>query len=331
MGHSDPGMNDDPESPLPPVPEERGKLIPPIRRPPTARGTGTPDPSGMFSGRFRIESRLAWPHMWTAFLAHDLAQDRRVVLRLFRLPADIDCHRFFKAALPAASLHHPNILPNLEFGEADQWCFCICPYLSGEWLCERLQRERQLTVPDALELMQQVVTTLNYAHSLGIIHGDLSPSSLYLTSDRLLVGDFGLALALQEASGQGTGVGTLPYMSPERLAGSHQPDPRADVYSLGALLYELLIGTPPDRPLKTHRFTLKRTRHGPPSARQVRPDVPVSVDAALRRALAPALHDRFPSAAAFAAALIPDPAAGPAQPGLTARLGRLLGLTRPSA
>ncbi len=285
----------------------------------------------MFSGRFRIECQLAWPHRWTAFLAQDLALGRRVVLRLSRPPAGIDCNRFLGAVLPALHLDHPGILPNLEFGETDQWCFLICPYLSGEWLRERLQRERAFAVPDALELTRQIVTTLTYAHSRGVIHGDLSPSCLYLTSDRLLVTDFSLALASQEVGGEGMVVGTLPYMSPERLAGSRQPDPRVDIYSLAALLYEMLTGTPPYGPLETDRLTHEHAGHGPPSARQARADVPASVDAALRRALAPVISDRFPSAAAFAAALIPDAAGGAAPRSLTARLRRLLGMPKPSA
>ena len=285
----------------------------------------------MFSGRFRIEQRLAWPQMGTAYLAQDLTQGRRVVLRLLRLPADLDGTRFLKAISAGAHLDHPGILPNLEYQEADHWWFSICPYLPGEWLPERLQRERQLPVADALELTRQIAAPLDYAHSRGVIHGDLSPGCLYLTSDRLLATDFGLALAWQEAGEKGTVVGTLPYMSPERLAGSRQADPRSDVYSLAAVLYELLTGTPPYGPLETDRFTRERVRHGPPSARRVRTDVPVCIDAALRRALAPAPPDRFPSAAAFAAALIQHASGDSAPPSLGDRLRRLFGMARPSA
>ena len=323
----DSGMDDAPDEPPPRIPEEGGARVPPNRRPPTALGAGTFEPADWLGDRYLIERRLEWPGAGNAYLAKDVSNDRPVVIRVFPAtsagsePSPVGC-----AMGVAARLAHPSLLRALEAGEVKHFEFMVFPYAPGEWLWHRLQRERQLPVPDALEVARQVNDLLVYAHASGLIHGDLSPACLYLTPDRVLVADFGLALSRQQDLGAGHFCGTLPYLSPERIRGRQPVDPRADIYALGAILHEMLTGTPPFGLLSHEIFAARDSGHLPPSARQVRAAVPRGVDAAIRRALAPDRDDRFADAAAFALALEWG-ASDREQPGpFVARLRALLGL-----
>ncbi len=248
--------------------------------------------------------------MATVYLAHDVRQRQPVAIKIMHrdLSATLDTERFRREMEIAASLSHPSILPLLESGDAGEVPYYSMPYIEGGSLHQRLDRERQLSLEEAFRITHDVAEALGYAHGLGILHRDVKPGNILLAEPRALVADFGLARALgvanyRKLTDTGIMVGTLFYISPEQLLGERELDQRADIYSLGCLLYEMLTGEPPYAGALAHQVVTRIFRTPVPSARRLRATVPETVDEALGRALAKSAAERFTSMAEFSAAL----------------------------
>jgi serine/threonine protein kinase len=204
------------------------------------------------SGRYRIERELGQGGMATVYLAHDVKHDRDVAIKVLHpeLAAALGGDRFLSEIKTTAKLQHPHILPLLDSGEGGGFLYYVMPYVTGETLRARLDRERQLPIDDALRIAREVADALGCAHALGIIHRDIKPENILLQGGHALVADFGIALAVQQAGGArmtqtGLSLGTPQYMSPEQAMGEKSVDARADVYALGAVTYEMLTGDAP--------------------------------------------------------------------------------------
>ena len=248
--------------------------------------------------------------MATVYLAHDLKHDRRVALKVLHpeLASTLGPERFQREIKLVARLQHPHILTVLDSGEGAGQLWYTMPFVEGESLRERLTRERQLALDDALQITREVVDALGYAHSQGIIHRDIKPENILLSRGHALVADFGVARALQSAVGEtltGTGmaVGTPAYMSPEQATAERDVDARSDIYSLGCVLYEMLAGEPPYTGPSARAILAKRFREPIPHLRTVRENVPEAIERAVSKALARAPADRYSSAAEFTGAL----------------------------
>ena len=259
---------------------------------------------------YTLERELGRGGMATVFLAHDLRHDRPVALKVLHpdLARTLGPERFQREIRLAARLQHPHILTVHDSGEAAGHLWFTMPFVEGESLRERLRRERQLPVDAALRITTEVARALEYAHRHGVVHRDIKPENLLLTTDgSILVADFGIARALASVDDRltetGLAVGTPAYMSPEQAAGDKTVDARTDVYSLGAVLYEMLAGEPPFTGPTAQAVIAKRFSGEAPRVRQARPSVPEQVDAAVARALAPVAADRFGSVEDFARAL----------------------------
>ena len=248
--------------------------------------------------------------MATVFLARDLKHDRPVALKVLHpeLAASLGSERFQREIRLAARLQHPHILAVHDSGEDGGLLWFTMPYVEGESLRDRLTRETQLPVEEALRIAGQAAQALEYAHQHGVIHRDIKPENLLLTRDRnTLVADFGIARGQHEGDRRltetGLAIGTPAYMSPEQAAADKAVDARTDVYSLGAVLYELLAGEPPFTGPTAQAIMAKRLSGPVPSLRVVRPDVPAGIDQAVRKALAPIPADRYATMEEFRAAL----------------------------
>jgi serine/threonine-protein kinase len=260
--------------------------------------------------RYTIEHELGQGGMAVVYLAHDLERGQLVALKVLRpgLVASLGPERFLREIRLTAQLRHPQILPLFESGNAAGQPWFTMPYVEGETLRDRLSRDLQLSVEEAVRITRDVAGALDYAHGHGIVHRDIKPENILLSGGHPLIADFGIAKALGEAAGSkltetGLVIGTAAYMSPEQASGDHI-DARTDIYSLGCVLYEMLAGEPPFAG-PTGQAMIARRMAGPPRfLRVVRPDAPAGVDEALQRALAPEPEDRFNSAAAFAQALV---------------------------
>ncbi|MEO8227844.1 MAG: serine/threonine-protein kinase, partial [Gemmatimonadota bacterium] len=285
----------------------RGHLTTPAGSPPVALVAA-------LAARYRIERELGRGGMATVYLAHDLKHKRPVALKVLHpdLAATLGPERFQREIETAAQLQHPHILTVHDSGDDAGHLWFTMPFVEGESLRGRLERERQLPVADAVRIAREAAQALEYAHRHGIIHRDIKPENLLLTEDgNTLVADFGIARSLAEAADQdrltqtGMSIGTAAYMSPEQAAGERQIDARSDVYSLGAVTYEMLAGEPPFTGPTAQAIIAKRFAGDPPPVRRARPTVPEAVDAAVQRALAAVPADRYASAAEFARALAP--------------------------
>ena len=261
--------------------------------------------------RYRIERELGRGGMATVYVAQDLKHDRPVALKVLlpELGASLGPDRFQREIRLAARLQHPHILTVHDSGETGGQLWFTMPFVEGESLRDRLRRERQLGVEDALRITREAAQALQYAHDHGIVHRDIKPENLLLTKDgNTLVADFGIARALagdEHLTQTGMSVGTPAYMSPEQASGDRSLDARTDIYSLGAVLYEMLAGEPPFTGPSAQAIIVKRLTEPVPSVRKVRPNVAEGVGEALQRALAPIAADRFTTAAEFAQALQP--------------------------
>ncbi|MEJ2218514.1 MAG: protein kinase, partial [Gemmatimonadota bacterium] len=260
--------------------------------------------------RYRIERRLGEGGMATVYLAHDLKHDRPVALKVLRpeLAAVIGAERFLAEIRTTANLQHPNILPLFDSGDADGQLFYVMPYVEGESLRERLEREKQLPVEDAVKMGVEVASALDYAHRQGVVHRDIKPENILLHDGRALVADFGIALALSTAGGSrmtetGMSVGTPAYMSPEQAMGGHEVTGRSDVYALGATLYEALVGEPPFTGPTAQAIIARLVTEDPRPLVSQRKTVPAHVEAAVLTALERLPADRFATAAEFGEAL----------------------------
>ncbi|MEZ0332373.1 MAG: protein kinase [Gemmatimonadales bacterium] len=264
---------------------------------------------GGLADRYSLERELGRGGMATVYLAHDLKHDRRVALKVLRpeLAATLGPERFQREIRLAARLQHPHILPVHDSGEAAGQLWYTMPFVDGESLRDRLNRERQLPLDLGLRIAREVAEALDYAHVQGIVHRDIKPENILLSQGHALVADFGLARAFegreQELTSSGMLVGTPPYMSPEQSRGSETVDGRSDLYSLGCVLYEMLTGEPPYMGTTPQAIMAKRFMDPVPSARRLRETVPEGVDQALQRVLAKAPADRFSTAGEFVTAL----------------------------
>ncbi len=266
--------------------------------------------------RYVLERELGQGGMATVYLARDLRHDRPVALKLLHpdLARTLGADRFLREIRTAARLQHPHILSVHDSGEADGLLWFAMPYVEGESLRRRLEREPQLPIDEALRITREVADGLDYAHRHGVVHRDVKPENILLTEGHALVADFGISRALtSEAPGEritetGMTVGTPAYMSPEQAAGA-TVDARSDVYALGAVLYEMLAGEPPFTGPTTQAVIAKRFHTEPTPIRAVRPSVPDQVERAIARALSRVPVDRFASTAEFARALGDHPPA----------------------
>jgi hypothetical protein len=262
------------------------------------------------AGRYRLERELGRGGMATVWLARDLRHDREVALKVLRpeLTAILGAERFLNEIRITARLDHPHILTLIDSGADEGLLWYVVPYIRGESLRQRMARERQLGIEEAVGIARQVASALDYAHRQGVIHRDIKPENILLHEGEAVLADFGIALALREAGGNrltetGLSLGTPQYMSPEQATGDRALDARSDVYSLGAVLYEMLTGEPPHTGATVQAVIAKLMTERPTPIRTVRDTVTPALDAAVTRALAKVPADRWPGAADFARAL----------------------------
>ena len=258
------------------------------------------------AARYKIQRELGQGGMAKVFLAHDLKYDREVAVKVLRpdLAVEVGPARFLQEIQIAARLHHPHILPLYDSDQADGLLYYVMPYIEGETLRQRLARERQLPIADALQIAREVADALNYAHSAKVVHRDIKPANILLDAGHAVVADFGIARAVGGShTSSGRVLGTPAYMSPEQVEGSEHIDGRTDIYSLGCVLFEMLVGEPPFRGSTVTAIIANRLTSPVPSARSFRELVPDAVDAAVRKAMAVIPADRFTTAAQFAEAL----------------------------
>ena len=208
--------------------------------------------STAIADRYRIQRHLGQGGMATVYLAEDLKHDRKVALKVLlpELAAVIGAERFLQEIKVTANLQHPHILQLYDSGEADSFLFYVMPYVDGESLRDKLDREKQLAVDEAISITTSIAAALDYAHRQDVIHRDIKPENILLHDGQAMVADFGIALAVSEAGATrltetGLSIGTPQYMSPEQAMGDRSLDARSDVYSLSAMLYEMLTGDPP--------------------------------------------------------------------------------------
>ncbi len=266
--------------------------------------------SAALADRYRIERELGEGGMATVYLARDLKHERDVALKVLRpeLAAVIGAERFLAEIRTTANLQHPHILPLFDSGEASSFLFYVMPYVEGESLRDRLNREKQLPIADALRIALGVASALDYAHRHDVVHRDIKPENILLHDGQPLVADFGIALALSTAGGTrmtetGMSVGTPTYMSPEQAMGERAIDARADIYSLGCVVYEMLTGDPPFTGSTAQAIAARVLTEPPRSLTKQRHTVPAHVEAAVLTALEKLPADRFATAQAFADAL----------------------------
>src|SRR6476660_8900101 len=238
--------------------------------------------------RSEIERAIGAGGMATVYLARDIRHDRHVALKLLNpeLGAVLGVERFLAEIRVTANLQHPNLLPLFDSGEAEGTLFYVMPFVEGESLRARLTREKQLPIPEALHIATAVASALDYAHRHGVIHRDLKPENILLHEGQPLVADFGIALAVSNAGGTritqtGLSLGTPQYMSPEQATGDRAIDGRTDVYSLGAVLYEMLTGDPPHLGSTAQAIIARVLTDRPRSVRTTRAAVPAQVSAAV--------------------------------------------------
>jgi eukaryotic-like serine/threonine-protein kinase len=260
--------------------------------------------------RYRLEREIGAGGMATVYLAHDLRHDRKVAVKVLRpeLAAVIGAERFLAEIKTTAALQHSHILPLFDSGQADGFLFYVMPFVEGESLRDRLKREHELAVEDAVRLAKEVASALDYAHRHGIIHRDIKPENILLQDGQALVADFGISLAVSQAGASrmtetGLSLGTPSYMSPEQATGERLLDARADVYSLGCLLYEMLVGEPPHTGPTVQAVIAAVVTKEPERLGARRPSVPANVEAAVHKALSKIPADRFATAEAFSRAL----------------------------
>jgi len=267
--------------------------------------------SAALADRYVIEREIGEGGMATVYLAHDVRHDRQVALKVLRpeLAAILGAERFLAEIRTTANLQHPHILPLHDSGEADGTVFYVMPFVEGESLRDRIHREKQLPVDDAVRLTREVADALDYAHRHGVVHRDIKPENILLHDGRALVADFGIALAVSTAGGgkrmteTGMSLGTPHYMAPEQAMGEREITPRADVYALGCVLYEMLTGEPPFTGPTAQAIIARVMTEEPRSVTLQRRTVPPHVEAAALTALAKLPADRFATAAQFADAL----------------------------
>ena len=277
--------------------------------------------SAALADRYRIERRLGEGGMATVYLAHDLKHERKVALKVLRpeLAAMLGADRFVQEIKTTAQLQHPHILPLYDSGSTTaalgggmEFLYYVMPFIQGETIRQKLDREVQLGVDEAIRIATEVADALQYAHDQGVIHRDIKPENILLPNGHALVADFGIALAVSAAAGgrmteTGLSLGTPHYMSPEQATADKHITNRSDIYSLGSIVYEMLTGEPPHTGASVQSILMKIVAEEIRPVRELRKAVPVHVAAAVETALEKLPADRFETAKAFASALH-DPA-----------------------
>ena len=250
--------------------------------------------------RYRLEREIGAGGMATVYLAQDVRHARRVALKVLRpeLAAVIGAERFLAEIQLTANLQHPHILPLFDSGEADGYLFYVMPFVEGETLRDRLNREKQLAVPDAVRIAEEVAAALDYAHRHGVVHRDIKPENILLHDGAALVADFGIALAASKAGGArmtetGMSLGTPHYMSPEQAMGEREITARSDVYALGCVLYEMLTAEPPFTGATAQAVVARVVTEAPRPLHPQRHTIPPHVEAAVLTALEKLPADRF--------------------------------------
>ena len=261
-------------------------------------------------GRYTIERELGEGGMATVYLADDVKHERKVALKVLKpeLAAVVGAERFLAEIKTTANLQHPHILPLFDSGEAGSFLFYVMPYVEGESLRERLEREHQLPLDEAVRIATFMAEALDYAHRQGVIHRDIKPGNVLIHEGQPVISDFGIALAVGVAGGgrlteTGLSLGTPHYMSPEQATGDQTVAGATDIYALGAVLYEMLVGDPPYTGSTAQAVLGKIIAGELASATKQRASVPANVDAAIRKALEKLPADRFTGAQEFASAL----------------------------
>jgi Tol biopolymer transport system component len=274
-----------------------------------------------FSGRYEILGELGQGGMATVYLADDLKHGRKVAVKVLRpeLAAVIGGERFLAEIRTTAQLQHPHILPLFDSGEADGFLYYVMPYVEGESLRARLDRERQLDMDDAVHIAKAVASALQYAHDHDVIHRDIKPENVLLHAGEPVVADFGIALALSAAGGgrmteTGLSLGTPHYMSPEQASADRDLTARSDIYALACVLYEMLAGQPPHTGPTAQSILVRILTEEPRSVTDVRQSVPRHVAAVVSKGLEKLPADRFRSADDFKKAL-DDPSFTHGRPG----------------
>ncbi len=268
------------------------------------------DLKAALADKYAIERELGRGGMATVYLAVDLKHKRKVAVKVLRpdLAAILGAERFLREIEVTANLQHPNILPLYDSGQAGKSLYYVMPFVEGESLRDRLDREKQLPVEETVEIAKAIAAALQYAHERNVVHRDIKPENILLQSGQALVADFGIALAVSQAGDgrmteTGVALGTPHYMSPEQATGGRDLDARSDIYSLGAMTYEMLTGDPPHSGSTVQAIVAKIVTEMPSPITQTRSMVPENVDAAVQVALAKSPADRFTSAERFAQAL----------------------------
>ncbi|MEX0692313.1 MAG: protein kinase [Gemmatimonadales bacterium] len=262
--------------------------------------------------RYALEKELGRGGMATVFLAKDLRHGRRVAIKVMghELSAQLGTERFLREIRTAAVLNHPNILPLYDSGEAVGVLYYVMPFVEGGSLRDRLSREAQLPVDEAIAIAREVADALGHAHSVGVVHRDIKPENILFLSGRPVVADFGIARAVDAAGDQftqitqtGMAIGTPAYMSPEQAAGDAHVDGRSDIYALGCVLYEMLAGRPPFDGRNSREVMARHAMDPVPPLRPARPTVPEGIEAVITQSLAKVPADRFSTATAMSEAL----------------------------
>jgi serine/threonine protein kinase/tetratricopeptide (TPR) repeat protein len=262
------------------------------------------------AGRYVVDREVGRGGMATVFLAQDRKHDRQVALKVLHpeLAASLGSERFLREIQIAARLQHPHILPLYDSGQADTLLYYVMPFVEGESLRDRLTREKQLPVEDAVKLGRDIAAALDYAHRHGVVHRDIKPENVMLHEGEAIVTDFGIAKAVSAAGGEsltqtGLAVGTPAYMSPEQASGEGEPDGRSDVYSLGCVLFEMLAGTAPFTGSTVQALITKRFTEPVPSVRAARKEVTGELELVVTKSLAREPAQRFDTAAQMVQAL----------------------------
>ncbi len=286
-----------------------------------------PNPEGTtLAGRYAIQRELGAGGMAVVYLAHDTQHDRKVALKVLRpeLAAVIGADRFLAEIKTTANLQHPHILALFDSGRLDGSVYYVMPFVEGESLRDRLNREKQLPVDEAVRIAREVAAALDYAHRHGVIHRDIKPENILLHDGQALVADFGIALAASRVSDTrmtetGMSLGTPMYMSPEQAMGERNLDARTDVYALGCVLFEMLAGEPPFTGPTAQSIVAKVLTDEPRQLTGLRRSVPANVEDAVRGALEKLPADRTASAKEFADALASDRTPSRRQPATARR------------
>lgn len=273
-------------------------------------GDSSPVLPSILPERYQIERLIGRGGMAAVYLARDRKHDRLVAVKVLDadLSRTVGAERFQREIEIVAGLTHPHILPLHDSGEAGGSLYYVMPFVAGETLRDKLRREKQLPLEDALRITCEVASALDYAHRHGILHRDIKPENILLEDGHAILADFGIARALGSAgdtrmTATGMTLGTPAYMSPEQSSGEREPDTGSDLYSLASVLYEMLAGEPPFTGPTAQTVIAKRLGNPPPRIRAVRASVPEALERALLRGLDPVPADRFASAAIFREAL----------------------------